>query len=128
MNHPMSNLDKKQVQNTIKRLGALRDARRSGHPDTWGDNPYNPTWLVHMAINRRAGWPDVPGFSYGSCAPLPDGRCPSKCDDTEIRRLARWINTPRVIVREGELNCMGAYWKRVLKARLPKRFTSDDDF
>ncbi len=85
----------------------------------------DPAWLVDMAINRRAGWKDDPGFVRGSCHPLPDGRYPPKASDNDwqhLCQLAHRINTPRLIVRPAELGV----WRRLLLARIPDRFTYDD--
>jgi hypothetical protein len=53
----------------------------------------DPAWLVNMAINRRAGWPDDPSGAYGSAMPV-NGRYPQRACDGTLRMIAREINTP----------------------------------
>jgi hypothetical protein len=79
----------------------------------------DPAWLVHMAINRRAGWLDDPSHVRGSAVPV-DGKYPRKAEGSQyshLRNLARSINTPRLIVRDGELG----QWRKLIRLRLPER-------
>ena len=79
----------------------------------------DPAWLIHMAINRRAGWPDDPSQMRGSAMPV-DGRYPRKAEGghySHLRNLARCINTPRRIVRDGELGG----WRKLIRRRVPER-------
>jgi len=64
------------------------------------------TWLVHIAINRKAGWAD-------------DGSTVSD-KERHLRQLAYRLNTPRLIVREDELG----EWRAWIMARLPERITT----
>lgn len=82
----------------------------------------DPTWLVNMAINRRAGWKDDPSLLRGSAMPA-NGRYPKRASGDDWRHLrlfAHNINTPRLIVRERE--CPPRY-----RARLANRLYSDSD-
>ena len=106
------------VHNTIERLKACRAARAAGYPVYLVTDP---AWLVNMAINRRAGWPDDPTGYRGSCMPV-NGRYPKKAEGMRIshgRLIAGEINTPRLIVRPARLG----EWKPLLLARIPERFT-----
>jgi len=84
----------------------------------------DPTWLVDMAINRRAGWLDDP-WTFGTTQPVQtrDGlRLPWIIADgnaeRHLRQLAGRINTPRLRVYESELG----EWRTYLMRRLPNRF------
>ena len=86
----------------------------------------DPAWLVHQAINRRAGWPKDPGCYRGTCCPTPDGRYPKKAIGetySTLRLLARQINTPRLIVRD----CTLGEWRGLLRARIPWRIWDPAD-
>jgi hypothetical protein len=105
-------------RNTVAMLKRLRAAKEAGANVAYRTDV---DWLEHMAINRRAGWPDDPGFSYGSAMPV-NGRYPVRYGDDRyrhLRLLAHQINTPRLIVRVSELG----EWRALLTARLPSRFT-----
>jgi hypothetical protein len=72
-----------------------------------------------MAINRHAGWPDDPSHTRGSAMPV-DGKYPHKAEGirySHLRNLARAINTPRLIVRDGELGER----RKLVRRRIPKR-------
>lgn len=106
------------IPGALAHLCRCRAARAVGHRVSYTTDP---AWLVHMAINRRAGWPDDPTTTRGSAAPTSDGRYPPKAAGSgfaHLRRLSREINTPRLIVREGALG----EWRALLKSRLPHRF------
>lgn len=108
------------TRNTIKLLRYCQLARVSGYQVSYITDP---AWLVNMAINRRAGWPDDPGFTRGSAMPV-NGVYPKRASGDSyqhLRLLADRINTPRRIVRPGEL---GEH--RWLLKRLPERFTIDE--
>ena len=110
------------VSNTIAHLKLCQAARAAGVLVSFTTDP---SWLVNMAINRRAGWPDDPSFSRGSAMPV-DGKYPKKASGDEynhLRFLARNINTPRLVVRVSELG----KWKKRLLSRLPERFTYPGD-
>jgi hypothetical protein len=80
----------------------------------------DPAWLVHMAINRRAGWPDDPDLTRGSARPV-NGRYPKRASGdnwVSLRRFARNVNTPRLRVSVRE--CPARY-----RARLERRLDPD---
>ena len=143
------------TRNTIDHLRLCQQARAQGYPVAYTTDS---AWLVHQAINRRAGWPDDPGCSRGSCTPVRahagmqdsrrdrqgyavgyrvgSARFVSTPSDTlvyprkaqgevfgHLRTLARKINTPRLIVRLSELG----EWRAALVARMPNRFTTQQD-
>jgi len=83
---------------TIRYLRACQAARDAGMPVAYTTDP---AWLVHMAIDRRAGWPDDPTLTRGSCMPVA-GQYPRRAAGSEYadaRRLADAVNHPRLIVR-----------------------------
>lgn len=93
----------------------LDDEQRRVHLTT------DPAWLVNMAINRRASWPDDPSTSRGSARPNHRGGYPRKASGDyyrHLRLIAREINTPGLIVRPERL---GEH--RWLLQRIPERFT-----
>lgn len=104
------------VRHTLDFLRQCRAARAAGARVAFTTDP---AWLVQMAINRRAGWPDDPTHSRGSCMPV-NGRYPRKAEGLEyghLRLIAREINTPRLVVRVARL---GEH--RWLAQRVPWRF------
>ena len=104
------------VSSTIAYLRARQHARATGHPVAFTTDP---AWLVNMAINRRAGWPDDPSVYRGSAMPV-NGQYPAKASGSafaHLRLLARNINTPRLIVRASECG----EWRRLIERRLPYR-------
>jgi hypothetical protein len=110
-----------KVANTIDHLRRCQRFRAAGHHVAFTNDP---TWLVHMAINRRAGWPDDPSHVRGSAMPVA-GKYPHKAEGmhfNHLRNLARAINTPRLIVRDGELG----EWRRLINRRLPDRIEQED--
>ena len=111
-----------QAQNTITYLKRCQAARRFGYR---GAQTEDPGWLVNQAINRRAGWPDDPSHSRGSCRPV-NGRYPRKAEGgtySHLRNLARAINTPRLIVRAGELG----EWRNLIMSRIPIRIFESEN-
>ncbi len=81
----------------------------------------DPAWLVNMAINRRAGWPDDPSTSLGSCQPV-NGRYPAKAigDAHSHLRLISWELNHNIVVRPQRLG----EWRDYLLARIRReRFT-----
>ena len=101
---------------TINRLKACQAARAAGYPVSYVTDP---AWLLDMAINRRAGWPDDPTTSRGSAMPVNGVYPKSAAGDYGYRALrlfADRVNTPRLIVREQE--CPRRY-----RARLAHRLT-----
>lgn len=107
---------KTKLQATIEHLKACRAYRTAGGMASFLNDP---AWLIEQAINRRAGWPDDPSHSRGSCMPV-NGRHPKKASGDwfrHLRLIASEINTPRLIMRPARL---GEH--RWLLARLPNRF------
>lgn len=109
------------IRNTINHLKLCRRARAAGYQVAFNTDP---AWLVNMAINRRAGWPDDPSHYRGSCMPV-NGRYPVKAEGDgrrysfrHLRSIAYEINS-RVIVREQRLG----EWKDYLLKRIPHRIT-----
>lgn len=106
------------VSATLAYLRQCQAARAQGYPVSYTTDP---AWLVTMAINRRAGWPDDPSLTRGSATPV-NGKYPAKASGDAYRHLrliAAEVNTPRLIVREARL---GEH--RWLARRLLGRFTS----
>ena len=104
------------VGQTLTYLRYCRAARVAGFPVSYTTDP---AWLVQMAINRRAGWPDDPTHYRGSCHPV-HGRYPRKAEGLEyghLRVIAREINTPGLVVDVARL---GEH--RWLAQRVPWRF------
>jgi hypothetical protein len=107
---------------TINRLHHCQAARAAGQRVSLTTDP---AWLVTIAINRRAGWPDDPSLSRGSCPPV-NGVYPKKASGDayrHLRLLAQAINTPRLRVYQQSLG----EWKQVLVKRLPQRFCTRYD-
>lgn len=107
---------------TIAHLRRCQSARKAGYQVSYTTDP---AWLVTMAINRRAGWPDDPSEIRGSAMPI-NGRYPRKADGNGYRHLAniaRAVNTSRLIVRSGELG----EWRKLLLSRIPDRITLPED-
>lgn len=110
-----------QVSNTIQFLRARIAARSAGYPVSYTTDP---RWLVNMAVNRRAGWPDDPTCSRGSAMPV-NGCYPKRGSGDSYHHLctiARDVNTPRLIVRPGQLG----EWRRLILARIPDRITVEE--
>lgn len=83
----------------------------------------DPKWLVNMAVNRRAGWPDDPGFLRGSAMPV-DGRYPARASDqswSDLQHFAQRVNS-RQTLRANECRHID---KRILE-RLQHRIETMD--
>lgn len=106
-----------QIRNTIDRLKLCQRARLQDYPVYLKTNP---AWLVTMAINRRAGWPESKDY-FASCQPV-NGQYPKRADDlhSSFRQIVDRINTPRLIVREREVPFR-------YRNRLQHRLTHDND-
>lgn len=118
---PKTAREPSKIASTIAYLRRCQAARAAGHLVSFTTDP---AWLVQMAINRRAGWPDDPGFTRGSAMPV-EGRYPKKASGDayrHLRLLADIINS-RVIVREGELG----EWRVLIMRRLPGRIHGPED-
>lgn len=139
------------VRNTIDYLRLCQKARALGYPTT---GPVvaeyslmrDPEWLVDMAINRRAGWPDDPTLTRGSAMPVNQGirtevgahrigihpgMCPAgvypkrAAGDWGWRTLVQFAHrvNSRSRIRSRELGILG----RVGRTKLAYR-VSDDDY
>lgn len=109
------------VRATLRYLRACRALRDAGGAVSYVTDP---AWLVQMAINRRAGWPDDPSHVRGSARPVA-GRYPAKASGDRwhhLRTLARALNTPRLVVRDGELG----EWRGLILGRIPGRITTSE--
>lgn len=107
------------ISNTIEYLRRCQQARAKGLPVSYRNDP---AWLVNQAINKRAGWAEDTHF-VGSCLPV-NGKLPRKArgdDYRHLRQLADKLNTPRLIVRPGELG----EWRGLILKRLPNRIYTD---
>lgn len=106
----------------ISHLHRCRQARAEGERVAFTTDP---TWLVHHAINRRAGWPEDPSTVRGTCKPTDDGRYPPRADGDRnyrnLRLVARRVNTPRLVVRAMELGDLR------VRARLGGRLWSGEE-
>jgi hypothetical protein len=101
-----------RAQATICLLRKCQRLRAAGAPVAFTTDP---TWLVNMAINRRGGWLDDPSHTRGSAMPV-DGKYPQRAEGIRYNHL-RNLNTPRLIVRDGELG----EWRKLIRRRLPER-------
>lgn len=111
---------KSKIAATIEYLKRCQDARRAGYPVAYTTDP---TWLVDMAINRRAGWVEDPhSRECLNAKVLP--RMATGDMQRHLLQLSAHINTPRLIIRLSELGS----WKRYLARRLPHRFTAAADY
>lgn len=78
-----------KVRATLAHLRACQDARAKGWPVRYTTDP---EWLVDVAINRRAGWPDDPSPYRGSCMPV-GGRFPKRAEgDGNMGQFVRMLN------------------------------------
>jgi len=100
------------IRNTINYLRRCQDARDRGIPVYLQTDP---SWLVNVAINRRAGWPESRDY-FASCMPV-NGHYPPKADwhHSSMCQLIDRINTPRLRVDERELP---GQWKQRLSHRV----------
>ena len=109
------------VTNTLENLKFLKTWRANGGPVSYTTDI---EWLIDMAINRRAGWPDDPSDHRGSCMPV-NGKYPKKaegCTYSHLKTIAREINAPRLIVRMGSLG----EWRKLILKRVPHRIWDHD--
>jgi hypothetical protein len=111
-------LQRLRIRTTLDYLRRCRAARKAGHAVSYTTDP---AWLVEQALNRRAGWPDDPSCSRGSCRPV-NGTYPKKASGGayhDLQRLSRQVNS-RASVR---LNACGM-WRKLIATRLPHRLFS----
>ena len=108
------------VRSTINHLTLCRAARAQGYTVSFTTDP---KWLVNMAINRRAGWPDDPSHSRGSAMPI-SGKYPKKAHGSAfiaLWRISREVNTARLVVRASHLG----EWRKLILERMPQRISED---
>jgi hypothetical protein len=107
------------VRATLAYLRTCQAARAAGSPVRYTTDP---AWLVTMAINRRAGWPE-PRHTRASARPTADGRYPPRAEETDsptMIQLGHKMNGhPRVIIRPPEVPIR-------YRARLAHRLTTPD--
>lgn len=110
-----------EVRATIAFLRACQAARAAGVPVSYATDP---EWLVDVAINRRAGWPEDP-HAYASCMPVDASmRYPKRALHDETRWLlqtAHHLNGTRVRLHPHSV-------PQRYRARLAHRLWSRDDF
>ena len=97
-----SGVTRDQAQATLDQLRAAVAYRASQGPAHIA-SVLDPAWLVTMAINRKAGWPDDPSLARGSAMPV-QGRYPKRAEGDggeyqASQRLSWQINYTRVRVR-----------------------------
>ena len=104
------------IHNTLTYLRQCQHARQIGYPVTFTTDP---AWLVNMAINRRAGWPDDTSLTRGSAMPVR-GQYPKKADGDRYRHLTQLVYriNSRSRVCKSELGELRTWLVR----RLPERF------
>ena len=108
------------VSNTIRYLRARQAARAAGLPVSFTTDP---AWLVHAAINRRAGWLEdhcTRAFAEANHR----GIFPRRATLTargHLAIIAQLVNTPRVRVYVGELG----EWRSYLEGRLARRLVEE---
>lgn len=111
-----------EVHATLEYLRACIRARKDGYLTSYTTDP---EWLIDVAINRRAGWPDDPSHSRGSCMPV-NGKYPKRAEGDVFWlcwRLARDLNGTRVTKHECEVRCV----PRRVRERIMHR-TRDCDY
>ena len=101
---------------TLDYLRHCQKARAAGYQVSYINDP---AWLVTMAINRRAGWPDDPGFLRGSAMPVR-GRYPKRASDQNWRDLVHFAHhvNSRCILRAGECRHIPQKIKQRLASRI----------
>ena len=109
------------VRTTIVYLQARQNYRAQGGQVSFADDP---AWLINQAINRRAGWPDDPSLSRGSCYPVR-GRYPKKAEGDVLNNLHNlaWEINHNIVVRPHRIMEFGAYGKRLMARIRPERLT-----
>jgi hypothetical protein len=116
--------DRTAVRVTLDYLRLCRAARAVGHPVAFTTDP---AWLVDMAINRRAGWPDDPSEYRGSARPVSHRdrpgylRYPRKAEGMAFHHLKMIVGEIHdgVVVRVERLG----EWRKLLIAKIPQRLT-----
>lgn len=110
-----------QVRETITYLRRCQMARATGYAVSYTTDP---EWLVDMAINRRAGWPDDPD-RRGSAQPTRAGAYPKRASETDdVRQFAGMLNGSRWYPREIETRWLPKW----VRARVAHRIRSVDDY
>lgn len=101
-----------KIRNTIDYLRKCQQARKHGYPVYLKTDP---AWLVNVAINRRAGWPESSVF-FASCQPVNE-QYPKRADEN-LSQLAARVNTPNLVIRAQEI-------PKRYRIRLASRITED---
>lgn len=110
-----------EVRATIDHLRRCRAARAAGYTVSYTTDP---EWLVDMAINRRAGWPDDPSEHRGSAMPV-GGRFPKRAEgDGNMWQFVHLLNGSRWHPRLSET---GGLPRRV-RERITHRIRTADDY
>jgi hypothetical protein len=113
-------IERKLIAPTIAHLRRCQAARAKGQQVSYTTDP---AWLVNMAINRRAHWPDDPSCTRGSARPTRDGRYPTRAIDSTLQLRAREINTPRLRIYISTLG----HWRKLIMSRIPERITTETE-
>lgn len=109
-----------QVRATIAYLKQCQEARAAGYPVSYTTDP---EWLVDMAINRRAGWPE-PVHERGSCIQV-NGKFPKRAEhDGPLRQFAHSLNVYHWRPNEREVR----FLPRKVRERIEHRINRDNDW
>jgi len=98
---------------TIEYLKRCRSAKDAGYPVAYTTDP---DWLIDMAINRRAGWPEADPHTHGIALLNHRGTLARKwAEDWQrhVRLFAREVNTPRLVVRRSHCPEARDYFPRL---------------
>ncbi len=100
---PYTGIPRESIRPTLAHLKLCQRARSQGYPVSYANDP---RWLVNMAINRRACWPDDPSECRGSAMPVK-GEYPKRARGSEYMRVWRLSRAAgRVIVRDREASIL----------------------
>lgn len=114
-------LFREHVRATIDYLRRCQMARATGYRVSYTTDP---EWLVDMAINRRAGWPDDPDC-HGSAIPTRAGAYPRRASETDhVRQFAGMLNGSRWYPRKIETRWL----PRWVRERVAHRIRTADDY
>lgn len=104
-----------KIRATIEYLRKCQQARAAGYRVSYTTSSW---WLVDMAINRRAGWPDDPSLHRGSAMPV-NGKYPKKAEGDIFMPMVRLAglmkNAPRVRIYP---SMVPKEYRRRLKTRI----------
>lgn len=111
-----------KITNTIRALRACAAARDAGIPVAFTSDI---RWLLNMAMNRRAGWPEADRHTHGIAYLNHRGQLARKWAgdwQRHVYQFAMRVNTPRLIVR-----LVGCPEAREFAGRLAHRLTMPED-